>query len=467
MSHTINTNQPHLSSLHPPTRGFASRTMPPPAATPRPILRVSPMVGNSTRPASRQTHEFQTVVPFVPPHLRRGPELFTPTSTLPPSHPDHQASINLGFEALTNSHLDADRPGELGPLTQRYDDHGNLDDFSLNPANFNVDQTQSTPVVDVVDHDTLQTMFHLPEAQLNQAQRILEMTPVNINAAILYSTFALRVAQDAIPRAVDGEATRPTIGPEMAADIGHFSYSEYIKNDIKDFVRRKILDGRVVSYSRRTNNEGAAEPNALLNLTLVHVARLPLLTRMQHLPHGYTQGNPHAQRSVLRLVREILKHDQVSLRNLLLKNIVNTSLYKVNGAAPGLEVLYNLINSHFFARPGVHLPLVDWEQIPVAVQVRFAYLRLETAAHAMRPTRGHGSQWTPIDVQLEFLAGQSMDYLRSWSDLIMAKDRELFGLAGSIYASVRHIAHLPTHEEVLEHEGHFMHDATDRNVIAE
>ncbi|WAR62119.1 hypothetical protein PtB15_14B213 [Puccinia triticina] len=237
-----------------------------------------------------------------------------------------------------------------------------------------------------------------------------------------------------------------------AADIRHFVYSDYIKEDIRDFIRRKLLEGRLVAYSRQTNDAGEALPNALMNMTQAHIARLPLRIREQHLPPRYSQGNTHAQRSVLSLVREQLKHNRVSLRNLLLRNIIDTSFSRVTGAAPSLEVLYNMINSAFFSAAGVIVAPVNWLTLPIAVKIRFAYLRLQTAEHSRNPTHGHGSQWTPIDNQLLFLATQSMEYVRSWADLILKKDTEMFGAGGAIYASVKHIQHLPTHEEVVENQ---------------
>jgi hypothetical protein len=54
-----------------------------------------------------------------------------------------------------------------------------------------------------------------------------------------------------------------------------------------------------------------------------------------------------------------------------------------------------------------------WADVDIRVKVRFAYLQLQTAAHSLNPTQGHGSQWTPIDNQLLFISKQSGDYLKA------------------------------------------------------
>ncbi|KNZ46493.1 hypothetical protein VP01_7215g1 [Puccinia sorghi] len=101
----------------------------------------------------------------------------------------------------------------------------------------------------------------------------------------------------------------------------------------------------------------------------------------------------------------------------LLKNVVNTSLGRVRGAAPCLEVLYNQIHQAFLSTAGLLVVLVNWSLIPMHVKIQFAYLQLEKAYHALNPTHGHGSQWTPINNQLELLGKKSDEYLRESTNL--------------------------------------------------
>ncbi|PLW33963.1 hypothetical protein PCASD_12359 [Puccinia coronata f. sp. avenae] len=288
-----------------------------------------------------------------------------------------------------------------------------------------------------IDHESLQEIFHLPDAQLGQARQILEMNTRSICAAFVYGIFHL--ISLLVGRARD-EQINPVaqVAPATArpvADVRNFMYTDYIKDDIRDFIRGRILDSRLTSYSRQNDADGAAQPLALINLTQAHIASLPDHIKDQHLPVGFARGDAHAQRSVLAM---------------LLKNVIRTSLVDVTGAAPCLEVLFNQVNQAFRANAGVRVAPVNWVDVPMRTKVRFAYLRLETAVHTLRPTHGHGSQWTPIDNQLLFLSRCSLEYIRCWSELIMQKDLNIFGPGGAIYATVQHLPHLPTHEEVQE-----------------
>ncbi|PLW38138.1 hypothetical protein PCANC_14160 [Puccinia coronata f. sp. avenae] len=94
--------------------------------------------------------------------------------------------------------------------------------------------------------------------------------------------------------------------------------------------------------------------------------------------------------------------------NLFIKNIIDPSNGKVNGNAPSLDMLYNQIHlalSVTGAVPG------NWSQLSPCVKVRFAYMQLETAAHSMKPTQGHGSQWKPINNHLLFMSNAATNTL--------------------------------------------------------
>ncbi|WAR53524.1 hypothetical protein PtB15_3B32 [Puccinia triticina] len=249
--------------------------------------------------------------------------------------------------------------------------------------------------------------------------------------------------------------TEPNIMAETPAaaenpgDIRNFIYSDYIKDEIRDFVRRKMIESRIIAYSHHVNANGVAEPRFLLNMTQAHIVNLPRAIREQHLPPGFVGGNNHAQRSVLQLVRGLLKHDRVFLCNLLLKNIVDTSHSKVRaGGVPSLKALYTLIHNSLLKNAGVHAPRINWAMLPMRIKVRFAYLRLETAAHTAKRVTGHGSQWTPINDQLALLSIKPVNYVRKWAEMILELDERVFGQGGIVFASFCHLVRLPTDHEV-------------------
>ncbi|POW02069.1 hypothetical protein PSTT_12056 [Puccinia striiformis] len=455
MSHTINPNQPRLQNAHPPNRGSGRSLIPP--------------------PTNRSG--------FVPPHLQHRANASAGSTTLAPMIGGHHGvplNTNGGLNGLAglddpnnennrqhNFGLD-NRFGPLGDpgfnsVGNRYTDFGSTDgvnDHNYHQAghdgNFNANQddtetlednTRMTDVTINVDHEALQSIFGLSEAKRALAQRVLEMNQENILGALVYGIFSLQPGGTLISLQ-PGANNTPPVAPTPVIDIRNYRYGEYIKDDIRDFIQSKILEARNVGYSGANDANGAPEPLALLNSTHAHVASLPAAIITAHLPPGYSQGNQPSQRSVSRLVRTLLKYERVTVRNLLLKNIVDTSYAKVTGAAPCLEVLFNQINHALRSRDGVHVPLVIWDDIPMRVKVRFAYLRLQTAAHALNPTNTHGSQWTPIDHHLQMLSNQTAEYIRCWAILIIQKDEQMFGLGGVIYSSVRHLPHLPTQEEV-------------------
>ncbi|KAA1114229.1 hypothetical protein PGT21_001138 [Puccinia graminis f. sp. tritici] len=440
-----------------------------------------------SRPASQQTaRPYSTIVPphinarethpapnpnpvYAPAHVSLAGH-FQPPIGAAPVYPHGSPAVNYSIDAGLMGHPDGDR----AQLAYEGNSQGNFEvqsDHHLNTGPPNGSDTiqyfvpedgelipvspdrsaspgrlsQARDILEV-NHDTLQAMFRLSEADQHLARSILVMSEANIMGAIVYGVLANQRTPPATP-ALDPNPAENTIVRVEAltiaqADIRNFLYSDYIKDEIRDFIRRKMIESRIVAYSRHLDNDGVAEPRALLTLTQAHVASLPVNIQRQHLPPGFTGGNNHARRSVLQLVRNLLKHDRVLLRNLLLKNIVDTSHAKVRGGGvPSLQMLYTSIHNAFLENSGVHAPRINWDMLPMRIKVRFAYLRLETAAHTSRNTPGHGSQWTPIDEHLCRFR---------WADAIMALDHHVFGAGGVVFAHVRHLVQMPTDQEIQD-----------------
>ncbi|PLW18604.1 hypothetical protein PCANC_09216 [Puccinia coronata f. sp. avenae] len=463
MSHTINSNQPHNRSSHPPTRGVNS-AMPPPSHP-----------ASQSRPSSR-TASGTHLAAFVPPHLQQSS---VPGNNVPIPYQNgpggggylyqaagnsahfnqfnvgqdesnfdssHHASNN-GFEPLGNSYIST--PPLPPPFVPGQDDRDRDESTYSNQAGRNLMISESSSFSSQINHDVLQEIFDLSEHDLSHARRLLEMTQPNIMGALVYGLISIRTNQ-ARPASLAPDSGNPPPNQDgVVDDFARFEYKDQIKNNIRDFARRKILEARLVTYSRPVDDDGASLPTALINMTQAYVSSLPRADHAKYLPPGYSAGNGAARRSLWKLLGELLKHIRVSCRNLLLKNIIDTSNGKANGNAPSLDMLYNQIHSALSvtgAVPG------NWSQLSPRVKVRFAYMRLETAAHSMKPTQGHGSQWTPIDNHLLFMSQQSPGYLQAWAAMIMEKDNEVFGPRGAVWQSVKHLCTLPTHEDVLERE---------------
>ncbi|PLW24374.1 hypothetical protein PCASD_08374 [Puccinia coronata f. sp. avenae] len=406
MSHTINSNQPHNRSSHPPTRGVKS-AMPPPSHP-----------ASQSRPSSR-TASGTHLAAFVPPHLQPssvpGNNVPIPYQNCPggggylyqsagnSAHfnqfnvgqdesnfdSSHHASNN-GFELLDNSYIS--NPPIPPPFVPGQDDHDRDKSTYSNQAGRNLMISESSSFSSQINHDVLQEIFDLSEHNLSHGRRLLE-------------------------------------------------------NNIRDSAWRKILEARLVTYSQPVDDDGAFLPTALINMTQAYVSLLPRADHVKYLPPGYSAGN-----ELSKLI--IYANDMMSVVDArpsspfqLLKNIINTSNGKANGNAPSLDVLYNQIHSALSVTGAVQ---GNWSQLSPCVKVRFAYMQLETAAHSMKPTQGHGSQWTPIDNHLLFMSQQSPGYLQAWAAMIMEKDNEVFEPRGAVWQSVKHLCNLPTHEDVLE-----------------
>ncbi|EFP92686.1 uncharacterized protein PGTG_18201 [Puccinia graminis f. sp. tritici CRL 75-36-700-3] len=118
-----------------------------------------------------------------------------------------------------------------------------------------------------IDHESLQAIFGLPEEKIQVAKRILAMTEANIMGAIVYGLVANHPIppNDAPDPAGDRVITNNTVDPappsvaNVPTDIRHFLYSDYIKDEIRDFIRRKMPESRIIAYRCPPDGEGTAE----------------------------------------------------------------------------------------------------------------------------------------------------------------------------------------------------------------
>ncbi|KNF06413.1 hypothetical protein PSTG_00296 [Puccinia striiformis f. sp. tritici PST-78] len=122
------------------------------------------------------------------------------------------------------------------------------------------------------------------------------MNQQNIMGALVYGLLAYQPAPATVAPVPEGAP--------VVVYIRNFLFSDYIKDDIKDFTCHTLMEGRLVGYSCTTNGDGAPQVHSLLNMTPARIAGLPLHIKTQNLPPGYThqQPNPTAQRMVLNVI---------------------------------------------------------------------------------------------------------------------------------------------------------------------
>ena len=122
------------------------------------------------------------------------------------------------------------------------------------------------------------------------------MNEPNVMGSLVYGLLSLRPDDTPIPRS---PSPQPPI-PAPTVDIKNFEYSTHIRvrligtifisllvliidgsfyqyvnvallqEEIRDFARRKILDARIILYSRPNNDNGVGHPGALINVTEVY-----------------------------------------------------------------------------------------------------------------------------------------------------------------------------------------------------
>ncbi|EFP92245.1 uncharacterized protein PGTG_18460 [Puccinia graminis f. sp. tritici CRL 75-36-700-3] len=161
----------------------------------------------------------------------------------------------------------------------------------------------------------------------------------------------------------------------------------------------------------------------------------------------------------------MLKTDRNTLRGCLLENIKTSSIHKeIKGPVPNLTKLISHIIKAFFPKEQAFLGAsFDPAHVPQS-RTRIAYLRLETIRYVFGTEKTNSAQWDLIDPQLEFIRGQSMDYYRAWSELIIQKDDELFGTGQQEFEKLdEEESFLPTHEDVLELQAEHQRDREQHN----
>ncbi|KNZ50612.1 hypothetical protein VP01_432g12 [Puccinia sorghi] len=199
-------------------------------------------------------------------------------------------------------------------------------------------------------------------------------------------------------------------------EIRNFIYSEYIRDNICEFIHCKMLEAKLVAYSHQSNFDGAPEPLALINLTQSNFfSKRPMLQAFQLKSRN--------SNFTLALPKEILMLKEVLWGCFsLLKNVVNTSLGRLRGAAPCLEVFSSKL-----------------EPNPHVCQDLILIFAIDSAPH-LEP---YSWPWA------SGISHHSISYGNySWATIIIEKDEQIFGLCGAIYASVQKIPHLPIPKKV-------------------
>jgi hypothetical protein len=138
-----------------------------------------------------QLHEFDLPMPLVPPHLRTTPT--ENSGVLPPQGgfaptPSYQNQTGMQFDnsyaPLGNSNYTS-----MNEYNDHPDGDENYDNYDINrsnetlPPRLALEGIPPAPLQDI-DHNSLQAIFHLPETQLAQAKRVLEVIQLTTSSLL-------------------------------------------------------------------------------------------------------------------------------------------------------------------------------------------------------------------------------------------------------------------------------------------
>ncbi|KAH9448742.1 hypothetical protein Pst134EA_028035 [Puccinia striiformis f. sp. tritici] len=276
----------------------------------------------------------------------------------------------------------------------------------------------------------------MSNAEHRRAKELLNMTPEDQAAALFYHLIKVNSRLEKLelaartqvqPAGAHGKAHEPAepilFDPTAPIRIEAFTFDNSAKISIKGVARRAMLEGDLESYSSRKNSQGDLIRKSLLSVT----SKSLLLSR-------------------------VLKDERNIFRGCLLQNIKTSTVNKkISGPVPSLTKLMSHIIETFFRK---ELALLADSLNPTHAaqsRTRIAYSRMECIRYAFGDQETNAAQWGLIDPQLEFLRGQSLDYYRVWSELIIKKDDALFGSGRQVFDEIPtdETFHV-THEEVLK-----------------
>ncbi|KAA1110121.1 hypothetical protein PGT21_011326 [Puccinia graminis f. sp. tritici] len=289
------------------------------------------------------------------------------------------------------------------------------------------------PIDDEVNHDLLRKMFSLTINEAGVAWEILQMSPANQQAAIVYSAISSH-----------GKASQTQAS---SSDVHPIGVTKVQKIRLGDLIKT-LMECKLDTYSlEHDTNTGEIIAASLLRMTNRFIAELSLHDKKSLLPTGFIDQNQAVLQAVREQIHETIKSEKGTLRGCLLLNIVPNSVSKsASGDVLTLSKLYSHIQQHLPYGGEFFTP----DKIPLNVQVRFAYMRLETIIYAMGTSSARAAQWGPIDKQLQFLKTKGADYFIAWSDLIIRKDRYFFGSPNKFASIQLDVSVLPTEDDVQQ-----------------
>ncbi|KAA1100266.1 hypothetical protein PGTUg99_004133 [Puccinia graminis f. sp. tritici] len=195
----------------------------------------------------------------------------------------------------------------------------------------------------------------------------------------------------------------PTAGLIAPIDLAaaNFTFGNHIRGFLRDRIRQILTTHNVDAYTQNINSQGRAIERTPLLILRAHVDAQDPAFWGDFLPAGYPEDQS-AQLTVMRFMRVLLKHERGQLRNLIDRAMASRGRPRPVGA---IRQAYNS-----------------------TTKIRIAFLRLAMAENLVSPQPLNSMTiWEIIDSRLEHVSRQRIAYQRTFSEMVLIKDRELFG----------------------------------------
>ncbi|POW18639.1 hypothetical protein PSHT_05590 [Puccinia striiformis] len=400
--------------------------------------------------------------------LKRPNHQLKEKQALPRLRPPSDNDSNINQESEDKNQEDEEEGSEEveeANIDNRLESRDNRSDDEHLPdsdANFG----SNSAGADEVQHDRLCQLFAMSNAEHRRAKELLNMTPEDQAAALFYHLIKVNSRLEKLelaartqvqPAGAHGKAHEPAepilFDPTAPIRIEAFTFDNSAKISIKGVARRAMLEGDLESYSSRKNSQGDMIRKSLLSVTSKSLVESSGEFKRDHLPPGFAAGNSHAMCKTFKLLSRVLKDERNIFRGCLLQNIKTSTVNKkISGPVPSLTKLMSHVNYRNVLSQRTCIPCRFPQPNPCcSIKDSYCYSRMECIRYAFGDQETNAAQWGLIDPQLEFLRGQSLDYYRVWSELIIKKDDTLFGSGRQVFDEIPtdETFHV-THEEVLK-----------------
>ncbi|OAV96042.1 hypothetical protein PTTG_26447 [Puccinia triticina 1-1 BBBD Race 1] len=290
--------------------------------------------------------------------------------------------------------------------------------------------------------ESLEALMVLDEDHLQLVNRIM-LTPPDGQwrvSVIMMASIMQRLAITAAP---------PIVAPVLPRPVSEYAFTQVFRDFIRIKIREILTIGNVHAYTRTQTVAGiplVQTPLMMLN-NYLHLQSDEF--KNEHLPPDWPQ-NHESSRSVLGLLRVLMKHERGALRTHVLTNVKEFNRHPIDGVVPSLMDLVLLIDRAMGPKGQLRtIEAVNQSYTPTR-KIRIAYIRLEVVHRQLNPNPNSNlTQWEVIDCRLEHLRRQSDQYRNAFARIIVRKDRELFGNRNISQINKDEVT-LPSEEEIAD-----------------